>query len=296
MKHRCGIMRKFPFCLIIVLFLFSATSSAQKEPLDSNILVVVNDKPAGTIREIKKDINSLFPAAQIEKVNILKDTLSLKKYGQTGKYGAIEIYLKQATYMHPKTNDEAVATESPVKETDTPPAFKGGQAAWIKFLEQSLNFTIPYNNYAPPGTYKVVVQFEVSKDGIIGNLKPLTNFGFGMEQEIVRLLSKRPQWNPAIRNGQPVAAIHEQAVNFVVFYDFELSAYSVPAGKPVKIEVRFENKPLDPKEFEITLSAGSIIHDSVNKYIVTVDKPGIVLLTLLRKGKEEIGKVAITVK
>ncbi len=68
--------------------------------------------------------------------------------------------------------------------------FPGGESAWRKYLERNLNPNAPVDNGAPEGTYTVYVQFVVSKDGSISDVKALTNHGYGMEAEAIRSLRK----------------------------------------------------------------------------------------------------------
>jgi len=95
-------------------------------------------------------------------------------------------------------------------------SFQGGEGAWRKFLERNLNGNTPVDNGAPEGTYTVYVQFVVSKDGSISDVKPLTSHGYGMEAEAVRVIKKGPAWKPAIQNGRNVNAYRKQPITFQV--------------------------------------------------------------------------------
>jgi protein TonB len=79
-----------------------------------------------------------------------------------------------------------------------------------------LNPDVAVRNHAPEGTYMVTVQFVVDKEGHITDIKPLTKFGFGMEEEVIRILKKSPQWVPAIQFGRNVKAYRRQPVTFMV--------------------------------------------------------------------------------
>ncbi|MCC7402516.1 MAG: energy transducer TonB [Chitinophagaceae bacterium] len=94
--------------------------------------------------------------------------------------------------------------------------FPGGDAAWRKYLERNLSGFNPADNGAPAGTYTTYVQFVVDKDGNISDVKPLTNFGYGMEDEAVKVIKKGPKWTPAIQNGRKVKAYRKQPITFVV--------------------------------------------------------------------------------
>ncbi|WP_276500970.1 energy transducer TonB [Terrimonas pollutisoli] len=95
-------------------------------------------------------------------------------------------------------------------------SFKGGEGAWRKYLERNLNPSTPVDNGAPEGTYTVYVQFVVSKDGSISDVRALTNHGYGMEAEAIRVIKKGPAWTPAIQNGRSVNAYRKQPITFQV--------------------------------------------------------------------------------
>ena len=94
--------------------------------------------------------------------------------------------------------------------------FKGGEAAWRRYLEKSLNPNTPVDNGAPEGTYTVWVQFIVDKAGIISDVKALSSHGYGMEEEAMKVIRKGPAWEPAIQNGRQVKAYRKQPITFVV--------------------------------------------------------------------------------
>jgi periplasmic protein TonB len=90
---------------------------------------------------------------------------------------------------------------------------------WIKFLKNTLNANVPVDNGAPAGRYKVAVRFVVDVDGTVSDITPVTNVGFGMEQEAIRALKKAKKWEPAFQNGVHVKAYRTQFIVFEVFGD-----------------------------------------------------------------------------
>jgi protein TonB len=90
---------------------------------------------------------------------------------------------------------------------------------WEKFLLRNLNPQTPVENGAPAGNYKVFVQFVVDIDGTVSDIKPLTNLGYGLEQEAIRVLKKAKKWEPAIQNGRQVKAYRVQGITFLVTGD-----------------------------------------------------------------------------
>jgi protein TonB len=95
-------------------------------------------------------------------------------------------------------------------------SFKGGEKEWRRYLERNLNANTPVENGAPAGSYTVVVQFIVDKEGKISDVKALTNHGYGMEEEAVKIIRKGPNWVPAVQNGRNVKAYRKQPITFLV--------------------------------------------------------------------------------
>ncbi len=98
-------------------------------------------------------------------------------------------------------------------------SFPGGDEAWRNFLERNINAATPAEYGAPAGTYTVVVQFVVDKEGKISDIKALTRHGYGMEAEVIKLLRKAPNWTPALQDGRHVKAYRKQPVTFQIVYD-----------------------------------------------------------------------------
>jgi periplasmic protein TonB len=116
--------------------------------------------------------------------------------------------------------------ETPVKKEDdedkiftkveNEAEFPGGDGAWRRYLEKNLDANTPVDNGAPEGTFQVVVQFIVSKDGSISDVKALTDHGYGMEAEAVKIIKKGPAWKAALQNGRNVNAYRKQPITFLV--------------------------------------------------------------------------------
>ncbi|MCP9750272.1 energy transducer TonB [Ferruginibacter sp. HRS2-29] len=113
----------------------------------------------------------------------------------------------------PKTNDD----ENKIfNKVEVEAEFPGGSAAWTRYIRNNLNANAPVDNGAPPGTYQVIVRFIVSRDGTISDVTPETKFGYGMEEEAVKIIKKGPKWTPALQNGRNVNAYRRQPITFVV--------------------------------------------------------------------------------
>ncbi len=104
---------------------------------------------------------------------------------------------------------------STFKRVEKEAYFTGGEKAWIKFLTKNIDPDVPVRKNAPPGNYMVIIQFIVNKDGTL-DVEPLTNFGYGMEEEVVRAINMSPLWVPAEQDGKKVRAYRKQPITFSV--------------------------------------------------------------------------------
>ena len=99
----------------------------------------------------------------------------------------------------------------------TEATFRSGPNEWLAFISRNLNSEIPVKRKAPVGEYTVVVQFIVDVDGRLIDIQPLTAHGYGMEEEVMRVIRRSPRWIPAVlQEGQKVKAYRKQPVTFVV--------------------------------------------------------------------------------
>ena len=97
-----------------------------------------------------------------------------------------------------------------------PPQFPGGDKAWIDYLNIKLDYNIPVNNGAPVGQYRINYKFNIDKEGKITDLIFENDPGYGIKQEVTRVLKYKnlPKWTPALINGEPV--VHE-IKHFLIF-------------------------------------------------------------------------------
>ena len=90
--------------------------------------------------------------------------------------------------------------------------FPGGVNKWRQYLERNLRV----DDQVPEGTYAVLIQFVVDRDGNISDVIALTDHGYGMEDEAKRVIKRGPKWNPAIQNGREVKAYRKQLITFQI--------------------------------------------------------------------------------
>lgn len=310
---------KLLFTLGTSIFLFNTSLKAEKlfidttkptasilinksNNIDSAVLIAVNGLAVGTIKEIKKDVNTLYPAEAIKAIHVWKGEEATNRFGEKAKAGVIEFILKAELIKIdemklvevPEWSEKELADKI-FEKVEIEAKYPGGDKQWRMFLEKNLNGSIPVDNGAPAGIYTVVVQFIVSKDGSISDVKPLTDHGYGTEKEVVRVITKGPKWEPAIQGGRMVKAYRKQPVTFMVEdEEINVSTFSVRKNKNNPIEIKVL-KTKD-EELEIRASNGTInkLGEGMYNVITTTNLP--VILTIFNaKKKKEVGKVSLTV-
>lgn len=123
---------------------------------------------------------------------------------------ALILFFSVTTSAQPNT------AQKTFEKTEVEAEFPGGHKAWTDFLVKNLNPKVPVKNGAPAGEYAVVARFIISKSGALDSIEVETSNGFGMEEEVVRVLSLSPSWQPAIQNERPVRAFRRQPFTFLV--------------------------------------------------------------------------------
>lgn len=114
------------------------------------------------------------------------------------------------------TANDTVPESAQFGKVEIEARFNGGEEAWRKYIGANLNPEVPIKKKAPAGVYPVMIQFIVKKDGTVGEVVALTNHGYGMEAEAIRVISGSPRWKPAMQAGKPVNAYRKQPITFEV--------------------------------------------------------------------------------
>jgi len=143
----------------------------------------------------------------------LLDTYSSVSYTKEGVKSS-EVFFQGQKGIITRFTDNSIVTDSVFTREEKEATFPGGEKAWRRHLNQHLDPNVPVNQKAPPGTYKVLVQFIVEKDGSITDVVAVTSYGYGMEKEAIRVIKKGPKWIPAVQYGRNVKAYRIQPLTF----------------------------------------------------------------------------------
>lgn len=85
---------------------------------------------------------------------------------------------------------------------DSAPAYPGGETALDQYLESNMKYPSTARDNGIEGV--VTVEFNVLKDGKIGQIKITRMLDPELEQEAIRLVKSMPAWTPAEKGGVPV--------------------------------------------------------------------------------------------
>jgi TonB family protein len=178
-------------------------------------------------------------------------------------------------------------------------AFPGGLEGWKRFLVKNLKPDVPVKNGAPAGLYTIVARFIVKKDGTLSDVKLENSQGYGMDEEVIRVIEKSGKWTPAMQNGRSVNAYRRQPITFYLQADaFELTtATSFTFYTGVENELTVTVDKVKPENIDVTISKGSIKQIAEGKYIVKVDTPGRVIIEVFNtKKNKSLGTASFEVK
>jgi TonB family protein len=164
-------------------------------------------------KESKVDLKDIEPNS-IESVSVLKGEAAIKKYGDKGNNGVLEITMKK-----PGTRTAtAAATETiAVKEdafvvVEELPLFPGGEKAMREWISSNMKY--PAEAVKKKITGRVNVIFEVTETGAIKNVnveKPVNPL---LDAEAKRVVSSMPAWKPGSQAGKPVNVYMKVLVAF----------------------------------------------------------------------------------
>jgi periplasmic protein TonB len=112
-------------------------------------------------------------------------------------------------------NDQKVYKASDMKLLPPDaPNFEGGIEALNEYLQDNLNYPDLSKRQGMEGT--VILEFEINKEGEIGEITVEKSVCKEINEEAIRLVENMPNWKPAMQNGQA------QAVKFQLPIIFEL--------------------------------------------------------------------------
>ena len=135
-------------------------------------------------------------------------------YGANSQSAETKQFVKNSVITQQDSAKEVNAVIFTKSEIDA--EYPGAPEEWTSYFLRNLNLGVGVSSGAPAGTYPVVIQFVIDTHGRVQNIVAKTNFGYGMEKEVIRTIKKGGKWKPAQQNGIPVKEYKQQSVTFTV--------------------------------------------------------------------------------
>jgi hypothetical protein len=144
---------------------------------------------------------------QIKTISVFKGESAKNKYGERGVNGVIEVL----------TDPKSIVTDEPVFDkvftrVENPPFYFNGMVAFAHFIERNIQY--PKEAIANNAEGAVLIQFIVDENGKLSHFKKLSDKGFGLEEEAIRLLKISGDWSPGIQNRRKVPVQISQQIIF----------------------------------------------------------------------------------
>jgi TonB family protein len=135
-----------------------------------------------------------------------------------------EITLQDATQVNVAMNQdmtqlsEVVVTgyglepEDDIKGRITFATPSGGRTAFKKYIESSMQY--PEQALVNKVEGRVTIQFTVETTGELSNIKVVKGIGYGCDEEVIRLITQGPKWNPTRKDDDPIPGKIKVRVRF----------------------------------------------------------------------------------
>ena len=90
--------------------------------------------------------------------------------------------------------------------------FQDGYNSIIKFVQENIKFPAEAKENNVHG--KLMLSVVVEKDGSLSDITVKKGLGYGLDEEIVRIIKMMPKWQPAQHKGKTVRQIQTIVIPF----------------------------------------------------------------------------------
>ena len=212
----------------------------------------VQQRPLYIIDGMEYPTNTGLTTNSVESIQLLKPEEATAKYGERGKYGAVEITTTAVKKMkRPKADaaaEEAPAGQQPTpaaSEDDTPflvaeemPLFQGQNLNTFRTWVQS-QIRYPAEALKRGIEGRVVLSFIVERDGSVSTIQLLQSPDRILSEEARRVVAASPKWTPGRQRG------HLVPVRYMLPVDFSIPKEKAAAQEPGMTPPQFEGGDLN---------------------------------------------------
>ena len=180
-------------CLLGCTFMLSCSV------LKSNKSAVAEAEDAATVLS-----DTVIQSTQVAESQPVQADASVKKQVVVGYNDEVQGSLEGGTYVR-----RVLYRES---EVNPKPQFRGGDAAYKRFLAQNVKYPAEAMKKRIQGSVRI--GFTVNPDGSIVNAKVERKVNPLLDNEALRVVKAMPKWTPGKLNGEPVPVKMYVPVNF----------------------------------------------------------------------------------
>ncbi len=145
----------------------------------------------------------------VENTAEINDDISID--AEADETTAVEEYKAPAIKQ---AEEEEVEEQQIFMVVENAPAFPGGDAARMKFLQDNIKYPQMARESGIQGT--VYVTFVVERNGNVTDVKILRGIGGGCDEEAVRVVQNMPKWEPGKQRGKPVRVQFNMPIKFTL--------------------------------------------------------------------------------
>jgi len=153
-----------------------------------------------------------------QQINLIKSKtkyeISLKKASISLNEVVVVGYLP-VTFHNQINSKESTTLNGSKKEwtmIEQNPEFPGGNDSLYKYIGKNIKYPTKASKEGIQG--RIFVSFTVNEDGGIQNPRITKGLGYGLDEEVLRVLLNMPAWKPARQMSKAVSADHELSINF----------------------------------------------------------------------------------
>lgn len=202
----------------------SATLSVTSDEFGIKIKGIIDNKPPLYVLDgkvIDKSEFNKLGADRIDHISVLKDSSEIKKYGEEGKNGIIQITSKKiiSTPAVRKIGDIKVIGADSKKEQKPPfpireemPQFPGGERRMMYYFSAYTKYPAQAKADKIEGT--VEVSFMVGITGKVERVKIVKSAHPALDTEAYRVVCSMPYWTPGKQNGNPAEVFYTIPIEF----------------------------------------------------------------------------------
>jgi TonB family protein len=215
MKKNISPLKLAGIGLLVVLtaFVFSC-----EDKINGEIDAMVEETEAGnyseTVTTRLTELRNEFPDEEFKVIQVSGDKEALQKFDFSGAkfkesedLGNNEIKLsviisEDFDLSSKKEFEDQKKANEAYKEVDDYPIYPGGKEELMKYV--GLNVKYPKEAAESGVSGKVFVEFVIDKSGEVKYAHVIRGIGSGCDEEALRVVKSFPNWQPGIKNGEPV--------------------------------------------------------------------------------------------